>query len=158
MPISWDEYFMAVALLSAKRSKDPNTQVGACIVNEDKRIVSTGYNGTPRGWDDENFPWNKKDGNFLEQKYPYIIHAELNAILNAGGNNLKGATLYVTMAPCNECAKAIVQSGIKKVFYLNDKYADVDIFIAGKKILKAVGIEYEQIKTDIKELILKFQE
>ncbi|HHX36815.1 MAG TPA: dCMP deaminase family protein, partial [Clostridiaceae bacterium] len=120
--ISWDEYFMGVALLAAKRSKDPNTQVGACIVNPEKRIISTGYNGFPSGISDDDFPWNR-EGEFLDTKYPYVCHAELNAILNQPGTSLAGCSIYVALFPCNECAKAIIQAGIKEVVYLSDKYA-----------------------------------
>ncbi|KAI4453931.1 deoxycytidylate deaminase-related [Holotrichia oblita] len=157
MVISWDEYFMGVALLSAKRSKDPNTQVGACIVNPNKVIVGVGYNGTPRGWDDKDFPWDKRDGEFTEQKYPYIIHAELNAILNANTKDLSGCTMYATLSPCNECAKAIVQSGIKRVVYISDKYKDVDIFKAAKKMFATMNIPCEQLKTDLTDLTINYK-
>ena len=146
---------MAVALLSAKRSKDPSTQVGACIVGEDKVILGIGYNGTPRGWDDKKFPWGR-EGNALETKYSFVIHAELNAILNAGGRELKGATIYVALFPCNECAKAIAQTGIKKVVYLNDKYYATDACKASRLIFKAVGVECVQLKTDLKKLTVNF--
>ena len=119
--ISWDEYFMGVAKLSAKRSKDPNTQVGCCIVNNDKRIVAVGYNGLPRNCDDNDFPWNCREGALQDTKYAYVVHAELNAILNAT-TPLTGCTLYVTLFPCNECMKAIIQAGIKEVVYEDNKY------------------------------------
>ena len=119
--ISWDEYFMGVALLAAKRSKDPNTQVGACIVNENKKIMSVGYNGFPLGCSDDAFPWDRTADNDYDTKYPYVCHAELNAILNNAGAPLNGCSVYVALFPCNECAKAIIQCGIKKVFYLSDK-------------------------------------
>ncbi len=115
--ISWDEYFMGVAMLSSMRSKDPNTQVGACIVNEDRKIVGVGYNGFPTGCCDDDLPW-EREGEWIDTKYPYVCHAELNAILNSIGGNLKGCTLYVALFPCNECAKAIIQSGIKKIIFL----------------------------------------
>ena len=118
--INWDEYFMGVALLAARRSKDPNTQVGACIVNQENIILSTGYNGFPIGCSDDEFPWDRDSE---DTKYPYVVHAELNAILNAHGRSLRGAKIYVALFPCNECAKAIIQSGIKEVIYLSDKYA-----------------------------------
>ena len=143
--ISWDEYFMGVAALSAKRSKDPNTQVGACIVNEDKRIVGIGYNGFPRGCEDDVFPWGKGNTNPLDNKYPYVVHAEANCILNTTAN-LKGATLYVTLFPCNECAKLIIQSGIKKLVYMQDKYRNESSNIASRRMLDAAGIEYRQMK------------
>ena len=121
--ISWDEYFMAIAKLSAKRSKDPNTQVGACIVSSDNRILSIGYNGAPNGYNDDNFPWDR-EGNPLDTKYLYVVHAERNAILNYRGSrkDLEDAKIYVDLFPCNECAKLIIQSGIKEVIYLSDKY------------------------------------
>ena len=124
MIISWDEYFMGVAIFSAYRSKDPHTQVGACIVNEDKHIVGVGYNGMPNGCDDSVYPWGRT-GDFADQKYPYVVHAELNAILNAS-TSLKGCRIYVSLFPCNECCKAIIQSGIREVVYLSDKYAATD--------------------------------
>ena len=132
--ISWDEYFMGVALLAAQRSKDPNTQVGACIVSQDNIILSTGYNGLPNSCSDDEFPWERQG---RRQKYPYVVHAELNAILNSGGRVLKGAKLYVALFPCNECAKAIIQSGIREVIYLSDKYADTDNVRASKRMLPA---------------------
>lgn len=153
--ISWEEYFMGVAILSGKRSKDPSTQVGACIVDEDKKIVGTGYNGAPRGIEDENFPWSR-EGDFMETKYAYVCHAELNAILNSTKENLKGCTIYIALSPCNECAKAIVQSGIKKVVYLSDKYKEIPAFMAGKKILQMAGVEVEKIEPKTKELKLNF--
>ncbi len=141
--ISWDQYFMGVALMSAMRSKDPQTQVGACIVNTKKRIVGIGYNGFPIGIDDDSFPWDKHDS-WLESKYPYVVHAEPNAILNAT-EPLDDATLYVTLFPCNECAKLIIQSGIKEVVYLEDKYHDRDVFIASRKMFDAAGVQYRQM-------------
>ena len=142
--ISWDEYFMGVALLSAKRSKDPSNKVGACLVNEDKRIIGIGYNGFPRGCKDEVFPWGKGDVNPLNTKYPYVVHAEANAILNSN-QSLKGATLYVSLFPCNECAKLVIQSGVKKIIYMSDKYNGTDMNIASKKMLDAAGVIYEQM-------------
>lgn len=151
--ISWHEYFMGVSILSGKRSKDPSTQVGACIVNLDNKIVGIGYNGFPFGCSDEEFPWDRK-GNFLETKYPYVCHAELNAILNSFGRDLKGCTIYTALFPCNECAKAIIQSGIKKVIYLSDKYAESDSVIASKKMFGAAGVIYEKLTPKNKSLIL----
>ena len=151
--INWDEYFMGVALLAAKRSKDPSTQVGACIVSTDNIILSTGYNGFPYGCSDDSFPWDR-EGN--ETKYPFVVHAELNAILNAGGRNLRGAKIYVDLFPCNECAKAIIQSGIREVVYLYDKYADTPATIASKRMLNAAGVKLTQLKTDVQELNLNF--
>ena len=138
--ISWDEYFMGVAMLSAMRSKDPNTQVGACIVDQNNKILSMGYNGFPIGCSDDEFPWNR-DGEPLDNKYFYTTHSELNAILNYRGGSLDGAKLYVSLFPCNECAKAIIQAGIKKVVYDCDKYSDTPSVIASKRMLKAAGIE-----------------
>ena len=143
--ISWDEYFMGVALLSSYRSKDPHTKVGACIVNTKKRIVGIGYNGFPYGCQDDSYPWdNAKDMKFLDTKYPYVVHAEANAILNST-QNLEGATLYVTLFPCNECAKLIIQSGIKHVVYMDDKYKELDSFIASKKMFDSAGVDYRMI-------------
>lgn len=152
--ISWDEYFMGVACLAAKRSKDPNTQVGACIVSKDKRILSTGYNGAPNGFDDSVFPWARV-GDSLNTKYFYVCHAEMNSILNFRGNNreLEGSTIYVALFPCNECSKLIIQSGIKEVVYLSDKYKDTDGVIASKKMLDTCGVKYRQMKLD-KQIIL----
>ncbi len=138
--ISWDEYFMGVAMLSAMRSKDPNTQVGACIVSQDHKILSMGYNGFPIGCSDDEFPWTR-EGEPLQNKYFYTTHSELNAILNYRGGSLEGATIYVTLFPCNECAKAIIQSGIKRVVYDSDKYQDEAGVIASKRMLKAAGVE-----------------
>ena len=142
--ISWDEYFMGVAILSSLRSKDPSTKVGACIVNEKKRIVGIGYNGLPYGCNDDEFPWERK-GEFLDTKYPYVVHAEPNAILNST-TPLDNATLYVTLFPCNECAKLIIQSGIKEVVYCCDKYSDTDSVIASKKMFDVCGVKYRQLK------------
>ena len=133
---------MGIALLSAKRSKDPNTQVGACIVSKDNRILSMGYNGAPRGLDDDLMNWSR-EGEFLETKYAYVCHGELNAILNYRGN-LEGAKIYVGLFPCNECAKAIIQSGIKEVIYKEDKYAMQDSVIASKRMFDSCGISYRQ--------------
>lgn len=152
--ISWDEYFMGVAVLSSMRSKDPNTQVGACIVSEDKKIIGVGYNGFPSGCSDDDLPW-ERDGEWLDTKYPFVCHAELNAILNCNNASLlKGATLYVALFPCNECAKAVIQAGIKKIVYLSDKYADTDATKASKRMLLAAGVAFEPLKSDKKELII----
>ena len=148
MIISWDEYFMGLAHLSALRSKDPNTQVGACVVDEEKKVVSIGYNGMPRGCKDENMPW-EREGGFLTTKYAYVVHAELNAILNSP-RSVKNCTLYVSLFPCNECAKAIIQSGIKKVVYESDKYNGTDGNIASKKMLNDAGIELVQLPYEVK--------
>ena len=155
--ISWDEYFMGVALLAAERSKDPNTQVGACIVDEDNRIVSTGYNGFPYGCSDEEYPW-AREGETNDTKYPYVVHAELNAILNNRGKNLAGARIYVALFPCNECAKAIVQSGIREVVYLSDKYANTPSVLASKRMLASAGVRVRQFITKMDFLTLHFKE
>ena len=148
MVISWDEYFMGLAHLSALRSKDPNTQVGAVIVDEDHKVVSIGYNGMPRGCNDTEYPW-LREGNMLNTKYAFVVHAELNAILNST-RPLRGCTVYVSLFPCNECAKAIIQSGIKKVVYESDKYNGTDGNIASKRMLNDAGIELVQLPYEVK--------
>ncbi len=153
--ISWDEYFMGVALLAAKRSKDPNTQVGACIVDDQKRILTTGYNGFPKGCSDDDFPWNR-DESVGETKYQFVVHAELNAILNARGKNLAESVLYVGLFPCNECAKAIIQAGIKEVVYLSDKYANTPSTLASKRMLNAAGVKLTQLKPTKASIVLSF--
>lgn len=150
--ISWDEYFMGVAKLSSKRSKDPNTQVGCCIVNQDKRIVAVGYNGMPRGCKDEEFPWANRQGALQDTKYAYVVHAELNAILNAT-TPLAGCSLYVTLFPCNECMKAIIQSGIKEVIFEDNKYDGFDFDLASKKMQQSANIKIRQIKVEPIELV-----
>ena len=139
--ISWDEYFMGVAKLAGLRSKDPSTQVGACIVSDKNKILSMGYNGLPIGCSDDEFPWDR-EGEQLSTKYPYVTHSELNAILNYRGGSLEGAKIYVTLFPCNECAKAIIQSGIRTVIYESDKYANLAMTIASKKMFDAAGVKY----------------
>lgn len=151
--ISWDEYFMMVAKVSALRSKDPNTQVGACIVNNDKKIVSCGYNGAPIGFNDDNMPWDR-DGDFINTKYAYVCHAELNAILNSN-TDLRGTTIYVDLFPCNECAKAIIQAGIKKVIYQNDKYNGTEGNIVAKRLFDECNVAYEQFKEKNKIYTIK---
>lgn len=138
--ISWDEYFMGVALLSAHRSKDPNTQVGACIVDDCNKILGIGYNGFPIGCNDDTLPWGR-DGKYLETKYPYVCHAELNAVINSRSMNLSNCKLYVVLFPCNECAKIIIQSGIKTVVYLSDKYSSTDQAIASRKMFDLAGVK-----------------
>ena len=140
--LSWESYFMGIAHLSALRSKDPNTQVGAVIVDEDKKVVSIGYNGFPKGCDDDTYPWTS-EGSTLESKYAYVVHAELNAILNSP-RSVKGCTIYVSLFPCHECAKAIIQSGIKHIVYESDKYADSDSVQASKRMLKSAGVNLRQ--------------
>ncbi len=139
--ITWDEYFMGIAMLSARRSKDPGTQVGACIVNSDNRIVSVGYNGMPHGCDDDLYPWDR-EGGMLETKYAFVCHAELNAILNSAEGDLRGCRVYTTLFPCNECTKAIIQKGISEVIYLCDKYSDTDSVRASKRMLDSAGVKY----------------
>lgn len=155
--ISWDEYFMGVALLSAKRSKDPATQVGACIVNNKNKIVGAGYNGLPAGCNDNEFPWDKQ-GDFLQTKYPYVCHAELNAILNNIGMDLHGCRIYTALFPCNECAKAIIQSGIIEVIYLSDKYDGSDTSVASKRMLEKAGVSYRKVESQINKIELSFEE
>lgn len=146
--ISWDEYFMGVALLSAKRSKDPRTKVGACIINSKKRIIGIGYNGFPMGCDDEMFPWESSADSTLDTKYPYVVHAEANAILNSSAP-LEGSTVYVSLFPCNDCAKLIIQSGIKKIIYMDDKYKDQDNNIAARRMFDAAGVEYSKLEKNL---------
>jgi dCMP deaminase len=155
--ISWDEYFMGVALLSACRSKDPGTQVGACIVNDKNKIVGAGYNGLPIGCHDDEYPWSK-EGSFLDTKYPYVCHAELNAILNNIGMDLKGCRIYTALFPCNECTKAIIQSGITEVVYLSDKYADTDAAKASRRMLDTAGVRCRKVDTHLKQLVLSYDE
>ena len=149
--ISWDEYFMGVAKLSALRSKDPNTQVGACIVSSDNKILSMGYNGLPRGCSDDEFPW-AREGDDLHTKYFYVTHSELNAILNYRGGSLDNAKPDVTLFPCNECAKAIIQAGIKEVIYMSDKYADSDSTMASKKMFEMAGVKYTEYENKHKKI------
>ena len=149
--LSWDEYFMGIASLAAMRSKDPSTQVGACIVNQDKRIMSMGYNGMPRNCNDDEFPWGRDDDP-LNSKYLYVCHAEFNAILNCERGNLRGCTVYVTLFPCNECAKAIIQCGIKEVIYDSDKYADTPATKASKRMMEAAGVKYRKYERTGREI------
>ena len=150
--ISWDEYFMGVAILSGMRSKDPNSQVGCCIVSQDNKILSMGYNGFPIGCSDDEFPWDREGDDPLDTKYLYVAHSELNAILNYSGGSLKNAKLYVSLFPCNECAKAIIQSGIKEVIYDSDKYADTPATKASKKMMEAAGVKYRQYQRTGREI------
>ena len=153
--ISWDEYFMGVAMLAARRSKDPNTQVGACIVSPDNIIISTGYNGMPKGCSDDEFSWEREGE---DTKYPYVVHAELNAILNANGRDLRGSRLYVALFPCNECAKAIIQAGVKEVIYLSDKYAATPATRASKRMMEAAGVRYTQLVAKTEKITLNLSE
>ncbi len=153
--ISWDEYFMGIALLSAKRSKDPSTQVGACIVNQYSKIVGIGYNGFPIGCDDDTLPWGKTSDDINDTKYPYVVHAEANAILNST-KDLHGARVYVALFPCNECTKLIIQSGIKEIIYLSDKYKDTDSVKASKKMLDLAKVTYRQLDLGGKKIEIDF--
>ena len=155
--ISWDEYFMGVALLSGRRSKDPGTQVGACIVNGQNKIVGTGYNGLAIGCSDEDFCWEKQ-GDFLQTKYPYVCHAELNAILNNIGMDLTGCRIYTALFPCNECAKAIIQAGIKEVIYLSDKYEGTDASRASRRMLDTAGVANRKVIVKRDKIELSFDE
>lgn len=155
--LSWDEYFMGIAILSSYRSKDPNTQVGACIVNDHNKIMSVGYNGLPIGCSDDEFPW-EREGSELETKYPYVCHAELNAILNNAGANLAGCRIYVALFPCNECAKAIIQSGIKEVVYISDKYANTPSVLASKRMLEAAGVKLKKMTPKRERIVIDFDE
>ncbi len=157
--LTWDEYFMGVAVLSSLRSKDPSTQVGACIVSIDNRILSIGYNGAPNGFEDRYFPW-EREGDYLKTKYPFVCHAELNAISNFRGNkkDLEGAKLYVTLFPCNECTKLVIQNGIKEIIYLSDKYKDTDGVKASKIMLEECGVKFtEYPKEKRKKLTLEIK-
>ena len=142
--LSWDQYFMGIAKLSSMRSKDPNTSVGACIVGKDNKILSVGYNGMPQGCSDDEYPWEREHSDPLETKYLYVCHAELNALLNYTGTNLQGAKVYTTLFPCNECTKALIQSGICEVIYGEDKYANTASVIAAKKMMASSGVTYRQ--------------
>ena len=152
--ITWDEYFMGIAELSAERSKDPNTRVGACIVSNDNKILSIGYNGFPIGCSDDEISW-ERTGEFENTKYPYVCHAELNAILNYTGSTLKGSKIYVNLFPCNECAKAIIQSGIKEVIYKENKYPDAESTKVSMKMMDLSKVKYKQYEQGQKEIKIK---
>lgn len=154
--LKWSDYFMATAFLAAKRSKDPSTQVGACIVNEDLRVVATGYNGFPTGCSDDYFPWGKNTEDPLESKYMYVCHAEVNAILNKCSADLKGCTMYVALFPCNECAKVIIQSGIKEVVYVSDKHAHKPGTIAAKRMFQSAAVKYTQYIPKSSRIVIDF--
>lgn len=149
--LSWDEYFMGIAELSAQRSKDPSTQVGACIVSQDNKILSVGYNGMPKSCSDDEFPWERQGGN-LDTKYFFVCHAELNAILNFRGGSLEGSKIYTTLFPCNECAKAIIQSGVSEIIYKSNKYADSDSVVASTLMFKTAGIKMTEYKMGDKKI------
>ena len=153
--LSWDEYFMGVALLSAQRSKDPNTQVGACIVNPKNKIVGVGYNGLPTGCSDDEFPWDR-EGEYLETKYPYVCHAELNAVINKISADLYDCRLYVALFPCNECAKVLIQAGVKEVIYLSDRYAETDQVRAAKRLFRAAGVLCRRLTSRTATVTLRY--
>lgn len=154
--ITWDEYFMGIALLSGYRSKDPSTPVGACIVDsKSNRILSVGYNGLPIGCSDDEFPW-ERDGSTLNTKYPYVVHAELNAILNNRSASFEGNKIYTTLFPCNECTKAIIQAGIREIIYLSDKYAETDSVRASKRMLEQTGVRLRPFKSNLEKLTLTY--
>ena len=155
--LSWDEYFMGLSLLSSYRSKDPNTQVGACIVNENNKIMSVGYNGFPIGCSDDEFPWDR-EGEPYDTKYPYVCHAELNAILNNDGASLQGCRIYVALFPCNECAKAIIQCGIKEVVFLSDKYNNTPMNRASKRLFNAAGVRLRTLVPKRDSILIDFDE
>ena len=155
--LSWDEYFMGVALMSALRSKDPNTQVGACIVNAKKRIVGVGYNGFPAGCSDDILPWDR-EGDFLDTKYPYVCHAELNAVLNSISADLNGCSIYIALCPWTECAKVLIQAGIKEVVYLSDKYADTDPVKAAKRMFDQSGVACRRLEVTRDSIVIDWRD
>ena len=154
--ISWNDYFMGIAVLASHRSKDPNSQVGACIVNEARKIVGIGYNGFPIGCSDDELPWKRDSESPLDTKYPYVCHAELNAILNKNSADLKGCSIYTTLFPCNECTKLIIQSGISRIVYLSDKYHDTESAQAARRMLDMVGVEYVQFEPGSGRIVIDF--
>ncbi|CAH1792458.1 unnamed protein product, partial [Owenia fusiformis] len=156
--LEWPEYFMAIAFLSAQRSKDPASQVGACIVNEENKIVGIGYNGMPNGCSDDILPWRRTADDRLDTKYPYVCHAELNAILNKNSSDVKRCTIYVALFPCNECTKIIIQSGIKEVIYVSDKYHDKPEMIASRRLLDLAKVRYTQYKPKKRQIVIDFDE
>lgn len=152
--LSWDQYFMGIAELSAMRSKDPNTSVGACIVDADNKILSVGYNGMPHGCSDDEYPWEREHDDPLNTKYLYVCHAELNALLNYTGTNLKNSRIYTTLFPCNECTKALIQSGIKEVIFMEDKYSGTPSVMAAKRMMESAGITYRRYSGTKKDIRL----
>lgn len=153
--LSWDQYFMGIAILSSMRSKDPHTSVGACIVGGDNKILSVGYNGMPRGCSDDEYPWDRENEDPLQTKYLYVCHAELNALLNYTGTNLQGARIYTTLFPCNECTKALIQSGINEVIYMEDKYAMTPSVIASKKMMESAGVTWRLYESSSQKIQFK---
>ncbi|WCJ25333.1 Cytidine/deoxycytidylate deaminase family protein [Euphorbia peplus] len=160
--LSWDDYFMAIAFLSAERSKDPNRQVGACLVSQNGVILGIGYNGFPRGCSDDKLPWAKKSktNDPLETKYPYVCHAEVNAILNTNHASAAGQKLYVTMFPCNECAKIIIQSGVSEVIYFVEKNVTNSdtAYVASHKLLAMAGIKVRKHQPQMDQILIKFED
>lgn len=154
--LEWSDYFMAIAFLSAQRSKDPRTQVGACIVNEEKKIVGIGYNGMPNKCSDDAMPWGREAENVLDTKQLYVCHAELNAVLNKNSADVKNCTIYVALFPCNECAKVVIQSGIKEVIYYSDKYHERPEFMASKRMFDMAGVKYRQYRPAQKQIVIDF--
>lgn len=154
--ISWSDYFMGIAILSAQRSKDPNSQVGACIVNADNKIVGIGYNGFPLGCNDDALPWAREAEKSCDTKYPYVCHAELNAIMNKNAADLTDCTVYVTLFPCNECTKLIIQSRIARVVYLSDKYHDTESCQAARRMMDMAGVRYEPFNTERSPIVIDF--
>lgn len=152
--ISWDEYFMGVALLSSMRSKDPSTQVGACVASQENKVVTMGYNGMPVGINDDIMPWGRVGKDELDNKYLYVCHAEFNAILNSRGS-VRDCKIYVTLFPCNECAKAIIQSGIKEVIYMDDKYDGALNNLASKRLFNLAGVKYRKYEGRKIDILLK---
>jgi dCMP deaminase len=156
--ISWDDYFMGIAVLSAHRSKDPSSQVGACIVNPGNKIVGIGYNGFPTGCGDETLPWAREGESSLDTKYPYVCHAELNAITNKNQADIAGCRIYSTLFPCNECTKLIIQSGIREVIFLSDKYHDTESCEAARKMMDLSGVGYRPFTPETQDLTINFQQ
>lgn len=155
--LSWDEAFMGLAGVIALRSKDPSTQVGAVIVGQDKRVKALGYNGFPSGCSDDEFPWDREAEDPYDSKYIYVAHAELNAVLNGNGEDLRGCTIYVSLSPCAECAKALIQVGIREVVFQSDKYAELPSFRAARRMFAAAGVEVRQFNPARKEITIRFE-
>jgi len=152
--INWDEYFMLQAMLASYKSKDPNTKVGSVIVDEHNHQISMGYNGTIAGVDETLIPWgNNREVPLEHQKYGYVIHSEANAISHAKGS-LANARVYVTLFPCNECAKLLASHRVKEIIYLSDKYAETPENRIAKKIFQMSKISYRQLK--LSEVTLDF--
>lgn len=152
--ISWGDFFMGIAVLAAQRSKDPNTQVGSCIVNSKNRIIGVGYNGMPNGCSDDILPWGK-DVVASKSKYAVVVHSEVNSIVNViDFKELPESTLYCTLFPCNECAKLIIQSGIKKVVFLSDKYDGDEYNLIAKGIFNMAGVKYEKFQPGVDQINL----